>query len=116
LTPIAIRAVPKPLGLAVGASAARTVGLLVGVCLDFLLVVVAARNGGRRLVANVVAIEAARATGTANTSPTPVVESPSLGREKGMRRADRTCSPAKAASLNLSLIEARPGHIANCGA
>lgn len=75
LTPILLLTT-IPLGLAVGASAVRTVGLLIGVCVEFLLVVVAARNGGLRLVANVLAIEAARASGPANTSPPPAVQSP----------------------------------------
>lgn len=57
-----------PLAVAVDASAGRTVGLMIGVSVEFLLLVVAARNGGLRLVANVLAIEAARASGFANTS------------------------------------------------
>lgn len=75
LTPILLLTA-IPLGLAVGASAVRTVGLLIGVCVEFLLIVVAARNGGLRLVANVLAIEAAQASGPANTSAPPAVNSP----------------------------------------
>jgi hypothetical protein len=75
LTPILLLTT-IPLGLAVGASAVRTVGLLIGVCVEFLLIVVSARNGGLRLVANVLAIEAAQASGPANTSAPPAAKSP----------------------------------------
>ncbi len=64
------------LGLAVGAGAARMTELLLGICVEFLLVVVAARNGGRRLVGNVLAIEAARTSGPSNIPAPAADESP----------------------------------------
>jgi len=63
------------LGIMIDARAGRVAELLLGIGFEFLLVIVAAINESRRLVANVLAIEAARVTGPANTSPSPV-ESP----------------------------------------
>ncbi len=59
------------LGILIEARAVRMAELLLAIGFELLLVIVAARNAGRRLVANVLAIEAARVTGPANTSPLP---------------------------------------------
>ena len=45
------------LGAVLGVSFTRTAALLAGICVEFILLMVACRNAGRRLVANVLAIE-----------------------------------------------------------
>ena len=45
-----------------GVNLARTLELAFAICVEFLLLAIAARNAGRRLVANVLAIESARST------------------------------------------------------
>jgi hypothetical protein len=59
------------LGAVLGVSFTRTAALLAGICVEFILLMVACRNAGRRLVANVLAIEASSAQPTGKKLITP---------------------------------------------
>ena len=59
------------LGAVLGVSFTRTAALLAAICVEFILLMVACRNAGRRLVANVLAIEASSAQPTAKKLITP---------------------------------------------